>query len=84
MFFFLRVFRGKCYLSFSKVLFLLVKRKRSRVFLFKKMITVATSRLNRVTRIATVISTLSADAIYDNTHINTHTRTSTARNNDRT
>lgn len=72
------------HLSFSKVLFLLLKRSRSRVFLFRKMITVATRRLTRVTRIATVMTTLSADAIYDNTHINTHTRTSTAQNNDRT
>lgn len=80
----IHIFQSFSYLSFSKVLFLLVKRKRSRIFLFRKMITVATRRLTRVTRIATVISTLSADAIYDNTHINTHTRTSTAQNNDRT
>lgn len=72
-----------CHLSFSKVLFLLLKRSRSRAFLFMKMMRVVTSRLIRVTRIATVMTTLSADAIYDNTHINTHTRTSTAQN-DRT
>lgn len=72
------------HLSFSKVLFLLVKKRRSRVFLFRKMMTMVTRRLTRVTRIATVMTTLSADAIYDNTHINTHTRTSTEQNNDRT
>lgn len=73
-----------CHLSFSNVLFLLVKRRRSRVFLFRKTITVVTRRLIRVTRIDTVMTTLSADAIYDNTHINTHTRTSTAQNNEKT
>lgn len=73
-----------CHLSFSNVLFLLLKRRRSSVFLFRKTITVVTRRLTRVTRIATVMATLSADATYDNTHINTHTRTSTAENNDRT
>lgn len=67
------------YLSFSKVLFLLVKRRRSRVFLFRNTSTVPTRRLSRVTRIATVMATLSADATYDNTHIITHTRTSTAQ-----
>ncbi len=61
-----------------------MKKKRSRVFLFRKTITVATRRLSRVTRIATVTITLSADATYDNKHINTHTRTSTAQNGDRT
>lgn len=82
---FLLVLNGfVCHLNFSSVLFLLVKRRRSRVFLFRKMIMVATRRLTRVTSIATVMTTLSADAIYDNTHINTQTRTSTAQNNDRT
>ncbi|TNN50345.1 hypothetical protein EYF80_039473 [Liparis tanakae] len=68
------------HLNFSKVLFLLVNRRRSRVFLLRKMMTMVTRRLTRVTRIATVMTTLSADATYDNTHINTHTRTSTAQN----
>lgn len=73
-----------CHLSFSSVLFLLAKKRRSRVFLFRKTIMVVTRRLTRVTRIATVMITLSADATYDNKHINTHTRTSTAQNDDRT
>lgn len=67
------------HLSFSRVLFLLWNSRRSSVFLFRKMTTVATRRLTRVTSIATVMATASADATYDNTHINTHTRTSTAR-----
>lgn len=47
-------------LSFSKVLFLLVNRRRSRVFLFIINTPATTSRLTRVTRIATVMTTLSA------------------------
>lgn len=61
------------------VVFLLVKSRRTRVFLLRNTRNPAPIRLRRVARIATATPLLSADVTYDNTHINTHTRTSTAR-----
>lgn len=66
------------------MLFLLEKRRRSRVFLFTKTAMVTVRRLASVISIATVMTALSADATYDKTHINTHARTSTAHEGDRT
>lgn len=79
-----RITESQTRLNFSNVLFLLAKRRRSRVFLFTKTTMVTVRRLASVMSIATVITALSADATYDKTHINTHTRTSTARESDRT